>query len=386
MEKAVDAVLAAGVASGAVPGVVAIVVDRDGVRYHGAAGERSIGTGAAMTPDTVGAIFSMTKAVTGAAAMQLVEQGKIDLDAPMSTVCPEAANPVVLEGFDSDGKPKTRPALSEPTLRQLLTHTSGYVYDIWNASMGQWYASTDTPTLFSLQRQALLAPLAFDPGTKWEYGIGIDWAGLMVEAASGMTLGAYLAKNLTGPLGMHDTGFAHSESMLSRASAIHARLPDGNLMAIDLPAPESPEFEMGGGGLQSTMSDYGRFMRMILNDGELDGVRVLKADTVNTMCTNQMANLRVTELKTAAPQFSNDAEMFPGEEKSWGLTFQIHEQAGNTGRPKGTLSWAGLANSYYWIDRTNGIAGAYLSQILPFADEKSIGLNYDFERAVYASL
>jgi methyl acetate hydrolase len=386
MQKAIDAVLEAGVASGAVPGVVAIVVDRSGVRYHGAAGERSIGTGATMAPDTVGAIFSMTKAVTGSAAMQLVEQGKIDLDAPMSAVCPEAANPVVLEGFANDGKPITRPAASEPTLRQLLTHTSGYVYDIWNAPMGQWYAATGTPSLFSLQRQALRAPLAFDPGTKWEYGIGIDWAGFMVEAASGMTLGSYLTKNLTGPIGMNDTGFTHSESMLARAAAIHARLPDGNLMAIDLPAAENPEFEMGGGGLQSTMSDYGRFMRMILNDGELDGVRVLKPETVQAMCTNQMGKLRVSELKTAAPQFSNDAEMFPGEEKSWGLTFQIHEQTGNTGRPKGTLSWAGLANSYYWIDRTNGIAGAYLSQILPFADAKSIGLNYDFERAVYANL
>jgi Beta-lactamase len=172
MQKAIDAVLEAGVASGAVPGVVAIVVDRSGVRYHGAAGERSIGTGATMAPDTVGAIFSMTKAVTGSAAMQLVEQGKIDLDAPMSAVCPEAANPVVLEGFANDGKPITRPAASEPTLRQLLTHTSGYVYDIWNAPMGQWYAATGTPSLFSLQRQALRAPLAFDPGTKWEYGIG----------------------------------------------------------------------------------------------------------------------------------------------------------------------------------------------------------------------
>lgn len=386
MNETLDAILARGVASGDVPGVAAIVVDRDGVRYLGSAGERSIGTGAAMSPDTVGAIFSMTKAITGAAAMQLVEQGRIDLDAPMSSVCPDAANPMVLVGFDADGQPITRPAPSEPTLRQLLTHTSGYVYDIWNASMGTWHAATGTPNLFSLQRQALRTPLAFDPGTKWEYGIGIDWAGLMVEAASGMTLGEYFTKHLTGPLGMHDTGFRHSDAMLARASAIHARLPDGNLFAFDLPAAENPEFEMGGGGLQSTMSDYGRFMRMILNNGELDGVRVLKAETVEAMCTNQMGDLRVTELQTAAPQFSNDAEMFPGEEKSWGLTFQIHEQAGATGRPQGTLSWAGLANSYFWIDRTNAIAGAYLSQILPFADARSIGLYYDFERAVYASL
>ncbi len=387
MEDAIQAVLNAGVASGLVPGVVAIVVDRDGERYLGSAGERSLGTGTAMTTDTVGAIFSMTKAMTGAAAMQLVEREAIDLDAPISVVCPEAANPTVLQGFGADGQPITRPAASEPTLRQLLTHTSGYVYDIWNTDMGAWYAATGTPTLFSLQRAALRTPLAFDPGTQWQYGIGIDWAGFMIEAVSGMTLGEYFAQNLTGPLGMADTGFAHTESMLERAAAIHARLPDGSLAAIDLPAAETAEFEMGGGGLQSTMRDYGKFMRMILNDGELDGTRVLQADTVAQMCSNNIGNLRVSKLKTANPQFSNDAEMFPGDEKSWGLTFQIHEHAAaSTGRPAGTLSWAGLANSYFWIDRTNNIAGAYLSQILPFADQGSISLYYDFERAVYANL
>lgn len=386
MKDAIDSVLAAGVTNGAVPGAVAIVVDRDGVRYQGSAGERSIGSGSAMTTDTVGAIMSMTKAVTGTAAMQLVEQGKIDLDAPMSAVCPEAANPRVLEGFDGDGQPITRPAASEPTLRQLLTHTSGYVYDTWNADMAAWYAATETPPLFSLQRAALGAPLAFDPGTQWQYGIGIDWTGIMVEAVSGQTLGEYFADNVTGPLGMTDTAFAHTDSMLERAAAIHARMPDGSLFPIELPAAENPEFEMGGGGLQSTMSDYGKFMRMILNDGELDGTRILNADTVAEMCSNNMGDLRVCELKTAAPEFSNDAELFPGEEKSWGLTFQIHEQAGATGRPAGTLSWAGLANSYYWIDRTNGIAGAYLSQILPFADQGSLDVYYDVERAVYENL
>lgn len=386
MQAELDAVLEAGVAAGQAPGAVAIVVDGNGEQYLGSAGERSIGTGVDMSTDTVGAIFSMTKALTGAAAMQLVEQGKLDLDAPMSAVIPEMANPTVLEGFDDSGAPITRAAASEPTLRQLLTHTSGYVYDIWNAGMAKWYEASGTPSLFSLERAALKTPLAFDPGTEWEYGIGIDWAGLLIEAASGMTLGEYFAAHLTGPLGMTDTGFAHNDDMLSRAAAVHARLPDGSLMAIDLPPAENPEFEMGGGGLQSTMSDYGKFMRMILNDGELDGTRVLSAETVAQMCGNHMGDLRVRELKTTAPEFSNDAEMFPGEEKSWGLTFQIHENAGATGRPAGTLSWAGLANSYFWIDRTNGIAGAYLSQILPFADEGSINLYYDFEKTVYANL
>ncbi len=387
MKDTLDELLAAGVANGGAPGVVAATVDRSGLTYLGSAGERAISSGVEMTTDTVGAIFSMTKAVTGAAAMQLVEQGRIDLDAPAGNYVDELAEPaMVLEGFDSDGQPITRPATRQVTLRDLLTHTSGYVYDIWNEDMAKWYEATGTPTLFSLLLAGLKTPLAFDPGTQWEYGIGIDWAGIMVERVAGTTLGEYMTEHIFEPLGMHDTGFAHNEDMLARASAIHARLPDQSFMPMELPAPEAPEFEMGGGGLQSTMSDYARFMTLILNDGELDGVRVLQADTVAQMVSNNMGDLRVKELTTAAPGFSNDAEMWPDVAKSWGLTFQINEADASTGCPAGTLSWAGLANSYFWIDRTNGIGGCYLSQILPFADAGSIDLFYDFQRAVYADL
>lgn len=386
MKDTLDELLAAGVANGGAPGVVAATVDRSGLTYLGSAGERAIDSGVEMTPDTVGAIFSMTKAVTGAAAMQLVEQGRIDLDAPAGNYVDELAEPaMVLEGFGGDGQPITRPATSTVTLRNLLTHTSGYVYDIWNEDMAKWYEATGTPTLFSLLLAGLKTPLAFDPGTQWEYGIGIDWAGIMIERVAGTTLGEYMTENIFEPLNMHDTAFAHNEDMLARASAVHARLPDGSFMPIELPAPEAPEFEMGGGGLQSTMSDYARFMTMILNDGELDGVRVLQADTVAQMATNNMGDLRVKELTTSAPEFSNNAEMWTDVPKSWGLTFQINEAEASTGCPAGTLSWAGLANSYFWIDRSNGIGGCYLSQILPFADAGSIDLFYDFQRAVYAN-
>lgn len=380
-----DEILKSGIAGGAAPGATAIVVKRDGVVWEGAAGERVAGSGVAMTTDTVGAIFSMTKAITGAAAMQLVEQGKLDLDAPAGNVCPWLNEAQVLDGFDDAGKPKMRAPKSPITLRHLLTHTSGFTYEIWNANEVSWKEVTGAPSLFTLENRALQAPLAFDPGTQWEYGIGIDWAGKMVEAVSGMTLGEYFAANMTGPLGMKDTAFAHSPSMLERAAGVHARMPDGSLAPIELPPAENPEFEMGGGGLHGTMSDYGRFIRMILNDGELDGTRVLKAETVQMMSKNQIGGLRVKELTTVAPQFSNNAEFFPGEPKSWGLTFQINESAVDTGRPVGTLMWAGLANSFFWIDRINGIGGAYLSQILPFGDEKSLKLFLDIERATYAA-
>lgn len=386
MKSKLDSVLAAGTQSGAAPGAVAIVVNRDEVLWEGASGERAVGSGAPMTTDTVGAIFSMTKAITGAAAMQLVEQGKIDLDAPAGNICPWLHEVEVLDGFDSSGEPILRAPTSVVTLRNLLTHTSGFTYELWNANEARWKERTSALSLFTLENKALQTPLAFDPDTRWEYGTGIDWAGKMVEAVSGMTLGKYFEEHLTGPLGMSDTAFAHSASMLERASAVHARLPDGSLQTMDLPPPENPEFEMGGGGLHGTMSDYGRFIRMILNDGELDGVRVLKPETVAMMCENHIGDLRVQNLKTVAPPFTNDAEFFPGQPKSWGLTFQINETAADTGRPAGTLMWAGLANSFFWIDRANGVGGAYLSQILPFADEKSMELFFNIERTVYESL
>lgn len=386
MRDAIDKALQAGVDRGAVAGVTAIVVDRDGTRYEGGFGRREVGGHVDMTFDTVGSIFSMTKAVTSAAAMQMVERGKLDLDAPASEVCDAIGRVGVLTGFDGDNQPITRPPASPVTLRQLLTHTSGYVYDIWNPKMAKWAIVTGAPSVFSLKKAALEIPLLFDPGTAWEYGVGIDWAGLMVEEVSGQTLGAYLAEHLTGPLGMVDTAFSPTDTMAARAASLHARLPDGGLAPMTLPPPEGPEFEMGGGGLQSTVSDYGRFLRMILNDGALDGTRVLKPETVQLMSSNNMGDLRVSMLESIAPSLSLDAEFFPGVPKSWGLSFQINEEPAPTGRPAGTLMWAGLANSFFWIDRTNGIAGAFLSQVLPFADPGALDLYLEMETAVYDSL
>ncbi len=378
-----DEILRDAVESGAVPGVTAVVVDRDGVLYEGGFGERSLGDGVEMTVDTVGAIFSMTKPITAAAAMQLVERGQLDLDAPAGEVCENLANPEVLEGFDGTGAPILRPARATVTLRNLLTHTSGFVYDLWNADMARYLAVTGTPAPGTCQRAALCVPLMAEPEARWEYGIGLDWAGLMIEQVSGMTLGEYFAENLTGPLGMLDTAFGSTTLMDERAAAVHARTPAGGLVPIERSQPDSPEFEPGGAGLLGTMPDYARFLRMILNDGELDGVRVLAPDTVAAMAENHIGDLRVRPLPTQAPTRSNDAEFFPGSPKSWGLSFQINEEPVSTGRPAGTLMWAGLANSYFWIDRENGIAGCYLSQILPFVDQPTLDTYLAFETAVY---
>ena len=385
MKQRLDDLLAAGVKNGNVPGVVAAMVDKDGLTYIGSAGERTIGTGDVMTTDTVGAIASMTKAITGAAVMQLVEQGRLDLDAPAETYCSELATPQVLEGFDDAGQPILRDARSQVTLRNLLTHTSGYAYDFTDPNLDKWFGATDAPRMSTGRVASLNTPLMFDPGTKWHYGIGIDWAGIILERVTKTKLGDYFAEHLLGPLGMIDTGFTCTPNMLERKAAMHLRTPDSTFMSFEIPRAENPEFESGGGGLFSTMSDYTRFMRMILNDGVFEGTRVLGAETVAQMATNNMGDIRVTELKSANPAFFCSGEFYPGVPKSWGLTFQINEEPLPNGCPAGVLTWAGAFNSYFWIDKTTGIAGCYLSQVLPFFDAATSGHFFDFQTAAYAS-
>ena len=387
MKSRIDALLGSALADGAAAGVVAGATNADGDVYLGGFGERVAGSGDEMTPDTVGWIASMTKALTGAAAMQLVEQGRLDLDAPASDVIPRLGEVGVLDGFDDDGSPRVRPARGAITLRHLLTHTSGFVYDIWNAPMVRYQEATGTPGIIECRDACLTTPLAFDPGERWDYGIGIDWVGKMVEAVSGQRLGEYLRDHLLGPLGMDDTAFRITDAMRARLAKIHMRGEDGSLAPqMDLEIPQDPEFEMGGGGLYGTVGDYLRFIRMILNRGRANGERLLAPETVDAMSRNQMGDLRVRALETVIPPFSNDAEFFPGTPKTWGLTFMINMEEAPTGRSAGSLGWAGLANSFFWIDPVKGVGGAYLTQVLPFVDAKSFPLCLAFEQAVYENL
>ncbi len=385
LQDSLDRILQTATEAGAVPGVVAVVTDRDGLTYEGGFGERALGGGVAMTPDTVVWIASMTKAVTATAAMQQVERGRLELDAPAKEVIPYLGEVQVLEGFENSGEPQLRPPESDITLRQLLTHTAGFSYEIWNADIVRYQQATGTPMITTCEDAALTTPLLFDPGTSWDYGINIDWAGKLVEAVSGQKLGAYLAAEVFEPLGMASTGFEITEDMRARLAKIHQRGDEG-FEVLDLEIPQAPEFEMGGGGLYATLGDYARFLRMILNKGEGDHGRVLEPETVEMMSVNQMGDNRVQSLKTAMPALSNDAEFFPGMPKTWGLSFMINTETAPTGRSAGSLAWAGLANSYYWIDPTKGIAGAYATQILPFVDVKSLPLFFEFETAVYDSL
>ena len=385
MKGEIDEILQNAVDAGDVPGVVAIVVDADGVRYEGAAGEREIGTGDAMTVDTVGAIYSMTKAIVGVGAMALVEEGRLDLDAPAADVCPELTDIQVLEGWDGDGEPRLRPPRTTITLRNLLTHTSGFTYDLWNADTNRYIEQSGMASLRQGSREALLQPLAFDPGDRWEYGIGIDWVGRMIEAVVGDRLGAYLRERVFLPLGMVDTAFRSAPIDTDRAAAMHLRADDGSFTSVGRPRQEEREFDEGGGGLRGTMPDYARFLQMVLRGGELDGARILRPETIELMAQNHIGDLRVGLLPTTNPQLSVDAEFFPGTPKTWGLTWQIDEHPQATGRPAGTLMWAGLSNCFHWIDRTNGIAGCFMSQVFPFADERALGAFSDVEAAVYGA-
>jgi methyl acetate hydrolase len=382
----VDEVLGSAIDRGDVPGVVAMAATRDGVVYQAAFGRRALSDEAAMSTDTVFWIASMTKAITSAAAMQLVEQGKLALDNEIANVLPELAAPQVLEGFDSSGQPRLRPARRSITLRHLLTHTAGLVYEMWNAEMGRYMETKAIPGIISCQNAALSLPLVFDPGEKWDYGINIDWVGKAVERVSGQLLGDYFAEHLFGPIGMEDTAFKLTPERRARLASMHARGPDGTLSPIEFEVPQEPEFQMGGGGLYGTASDYLAFERIFLNEGRANGCSVLKPETVRLMAANAIGDLNVQPLKTAIPDLSNDAEFFPGMVKKWGLGFMVSTEPVLGGRSAGSLAWAGLGNTYFWIDLDRGVAGVILMQLLPFADPKALALLDQFEKAVYAAL
>jgi CubicO group peptidase (beta-lactamase class C family) len=369
-----------------IPGVVAIAATGKDVIYQGAFGKRDLSKDDAMTADSVFWIASMTKAVTSAGAMQLVEQGKLSLDEPIGKLLPDLAAPQVLDGFDAKGEPKLRPAKGPITLRKLMTHTAGFCYDLWNADMGKYMEKTGTPGIISCSNAALKTPLASDPGTRWEYGINIDFVGKAVEAASGKKLDAYLHDHVFAPLGMNDTGFKITDNMRKRLVGMHARGEDGTLAAIPFELEQNPEFHMGGGGLYSTAADYIKFCQMILNKGKGNGNQLLKPETVAAMGQNQMGDLTVGKLTSAAPPFTNDVDLYPDMIKKWGLSFLINTAKTPEGRSAGSLAWAGLANTYFWIDPSRDVCGVILTQLLPFADKHSLEAFAGFERGVYAGL
>jgi CubicO group peptidase (beta-lactamase class C family) len=339
-----------------------------------------------MTLDTVFWIASMTKAVTSVAAMQLVEQGKITLDEPLGERFHELADLNVLEGFDDAGEPILRPARRLVTLRQLLTHTSGFSGGYWNANMLRYMGHTRSSQAQAGDRASLFAPLVFDPGEQWEYGISTDWVGQIVEMISGLRLDAYVEQHICGPLSMGDTTFILRPDQRDRLVPVHQRHPDGSLRLSTFAFRPNPAFLRGAGGLHSTGRDYLRFVRMLIGLGTLDGARILRPETVLDMGRNHIGDLTGQVMRTVAPTSSNDADLFPGMVTKWGLGFLINTQPGPNGRSAGSLAWGGLANTYFWVDPTNRVGGLILTQLLPFADPIVLETFGRFERAVYEAV
>jgi methyl acetate hydrolase len=367
------------------PGAVAIAATGKEIIYQGAFGKRDLGKEDAMTADSVFWIASMTKAVTSAGAMQLVEQGKLSLDEPLGKLLPDLASPQVLEGFDANGEPKLRPARTPITLRHLMTHTAGFCYHLWNADMAKYLEKTGLPAITTCKNDALKIPIMTDPGTRWEYGINIDFIGKAVEAVSGKRLDAYLRDHLFSPLGMNDTSFKITDAQRQRLVGMHARTPDG-LVPIPFELEQEPEFHMGGGGLYSTAADYIKFTQMILNKGSGNGNQVLKPETIGLMGQNHMGELNVNKLVSADLALTNDVDLYPDMVKKWGLSFLINTAKTPEGRSAGSLAWAGLANTYFWIDPARDVTGVILMQLLPFGDAKCLEAFAGFERGVYDGL
>jgi CubicO group peptidase (beta-lactamase class C family) len=381
---AIDRLLAGSVAANEIPGVVAIGVDGERRLYEGAFGVRSLDSKVPVTLDTVFWYASMTKALVATGAMQLVERGLVSLDEPLGSLLPGLAAPQVLEGYTPGGEPILRPAKRPVTLRHLLTHTSGYGYDIWNTHVERYMRENNIPLLIDSKLASLAQPLVADPGERWEYGISLDWAGMVVEAVGGMSLEAFLMENLLGPTGMQDARFLIQPERRTRLATVHRRYPDGRLATVEHEISQEPEFFMGGGGIYGTAEDYAKYIQMMLNDGRAaDGTQVLKPETVALMGSNNIGEIEAGVLRPVLLDMAHPTDFFPGTSQKWGLSFLINMQDSPNGRSAGSMSWAGLANSYFWIDRRKRIGGVIMTQILPFGDPAVLKLYERFEQCLY---
>jgi CubicO group peptidase (beta-lactamase class C family) len=373
----IDAAFRAAVDSKAIPGVVAMAADKRGVIYRGAFGVSDIATGRAMREDDLFRIASMTKAVTSVAAMQLIEQGKFTLDDPVQKYLPQFANVPRFASFDAGtGVYRLQPATNAVTIRHLFTHTSGIGYPFTSPILRD-FKPRDGETY-------PVGPLLFEPGKRWHYGESLDQGlGKVIEKVSGQNLEDYFREHIFTPLGMVDTSYNVPPQKVPRLIPVHQRQTDG--MIAKGPNPPNPIIPRptGGGGLASTAADYIRFTRMILNDGALDGARIVKADTVAAMACNQIGALGVPALKTAMPERSADFTFIADGRDKWGLGFLITADWVPGKRSAGSLSWGGINNTYFWIDKDRGISGVILMQFLPFADPKALALYDAFERGVY---
>ena len=373
---AIDKVLSGAVARGDIPGVVAMVTDRRGVVYQGAFGVADAATRRPMTVETIFRVASMTKPITSLAVMQLVEQGRLSLDDPAEKYLPQLANLKVFETFDgATGSYTVRPARRPPTVRHMLTHTAGLGYNFTSPTV-RHFKPREGETLAA-------GPLLYDPGEQWLYSTGIDWAGRIVETLTGKNLESYFHDHIFSPLRMADTSYTVPEDRQRRLTMVHRRRPDGTFQVDAVQPAMAVAQPIGGGGLSSTASDYVRFLQMILNQGTLNGARIVSAETVASMGRNHIGSVGVRAVKTAMPDRSSDFTFVADGRDKWGIGFMITADAKPGRRSAGSMTWGGIYNTYFWIDPAREIAGVILMQYLPFADSKALAVYDAFEREVY---
>ena len=362
---------------GDVPGVVVTVVNRDGVLYHDAFGKSSTQRNAPMAKDTIFNIASMTKAVTSVAIMMLVDEGKLKLDDDVATYLPKYKDPLVISKFNgADGSYETRPAKRPITIRHLLTHTSG---------IGYGFASQTVTTLSQKTGKTELdLPLLFDPGDGWAYGASTRVLGHVVEAMSGQKIDAFLDARILKPLGMHDTGYAVPQSKTPRVVAVNARGNDGKFVERPMPATIASPVQ-GDGGLYSTASDYGLFLRMLLNRGRLGNTRILSEKSARSVFDNHTGKVVVQRQISAAPALSRDFPVGAGED-TWGLGFQLAKARRPNMRTPGSGTWAGIFNTHFFIDPAREIGVVVMMQTLPFYDDASMKVYSGVEEIVYRNL
>ncbi len=377
-----NSVLVRAVDAQDVPFAVAMVANSNGTTFSGAAGDAAQGRAAA--ENTVFRIFSMSKAIGSLAAMILIDRGKLSMDTKVAEILPAWNDIQVLDGFDGD-TPILRAPKAEATARHLATHTSGMEYEFWNADVPKYLELTGLATILSGQKASMMYPLTSDPGTRWGYGPGIDWLGQMVEAIDGRRIDAFCQQEIFDPLGMTSTAF-EPDALADRMSDVSIRGEDGAFGPFELAPPSQPEFYGMGHALYSTAPDYLRFLRMVLNGGQLDGNRVLSGGAMEQMLADQMRGLTFRPMISVAPPLTADVDLFPGMKATHSFAFLRNEADVAGKRSAGSMGWAGVCNTHFWIDPAKDVAAVLMTQSLPFVEPGMLQTYDAFERAVYAGL
>lgn len=384
VQNSPDEVLRSFVESGRIQKVVAMAATKDRILHQGAFGKVYPGKEEDVKVDAIFPIASMTKPVTSIAVMQLVERGQLDLDGSIGGYLEEFAEPQVLRGFDDAGKPLLKAAKRPPTIRELLSNSSGLAYAFWNEGLLRY----EQPDQKRPGDAGPISPLASEPGTRWAYGPGTEVLGRVVEKISGLNLEDYFRKHIFGPLGMEDTFYQFPGDKWGRLSrGLSFRGEDGDLVAgpwSNEPEPTKMTEFFGDRGLSSTASDYLRFVRAFLNGGELDGKRILKPETVALMSQNQIGELEVAKMSSVVANIFKDVHFYPEAANKFGLGFFLNGEAVPGGRAAGSLMWGGALNTFFWIDLKSGVGGVVMTQMVPFPDGVVLEMVEAYEKAVYA--